>query len=82
MDNRIGAPSAEEERLYKIFTSEDGKYFLEWLRKETIEKPINLGVQDGVQTAMLQSRELGKHDIYHKIIRLIIKITAFYDARK
>jgi hypothetical protein len=78
VDNiRYKKPSDEELKIYSFLTSEDGKVFLEWLRKRTVEKQIGQGVQDGIQTALLTARELGRQDIYHEINRLISKILVY-----
>lgn len=70
-------PMDEEMKIYAQLTSAEGKVFIDWLRKRTIEKPIGLGVQDGIQTALLTARELGRSDIYHEITRLINKVSKY-----
>lgn len=70
-------PKDEELKIYAHLTSSEGKFFMDWLRNRTIEKPIGLGVQDGIQTALLTARELGRSDIYHEITRLINKVSKY-----
>ena len=78
VDNlRNRKPSDEELKVYSFLTSEDGKQFVEWLRKRTIEKQIGYGVHEGIQTALLTARELGRQDVYHEINRLINKVLSY-----
>lgn len=70
-------PSDTEKAIYTLLSSEEGKIFLEWLRKRTIEKQIGYGVDDGVQTAILTARELGRNDVYHEITQLLIKVKKY-----
>jgi hypothetical protein len=62
-----------------MLKSEEGKIFLGWLRKRTIEKQIGYGVADGVQTAILIARELGRGDVYHELNLLLIKLEKYAD---
>ena len=70
-------PSKDEMEIYSFLTSEQGDVFVNWLRKKTIEKQIGHGVQDGIQTALLTARELGRCDVYHEINRLILKVSSY-----
>ena len=70
-------PSNDEMKIYSFLTSDEGKIFVDWLRKRTIEKQIGHGVQDGMQTALLTARELGRCDVYHEINRLILKVFSY-----
>lgn len=70
-------PSPEELKIYSLLTSEEGKMLMDWLRARTIERQIGHGVQDGIQTAILTARELGRNDIYHELSKLLIKVSSY-----
>lgn len=72
-------PSDAEKAIYTMLKSEEGKIFLDWLRKRTLEKQIGYGVEDGVQTAILTARELGRSDVYHELNHLLIKVKKYAD---
>ena len=74
-------PSDQEMVIFNLLTSREGEEFLSWLKQRTIEKQIGLGVQDGVQTAILTARELGRSDIYHEVNRLIVKISSYVNRK-
>jgi hypothetical protein len=74
-------PSDDEIAIYSFLISDEGKVFVEWLRKRTIEKHIGYGVQDGIQTALLTARELGRCDIYHEVNRLILKVSSYVNRK-
>lgn len=74
-------PSDEEKIIGSLLESKEGKFLMDWLRKRTIERQIGHGVQDGVQTAILTARELGRNDIFHEINFLINKVKSYADRR-
>jgi hypothetical protein len=69
--------SETELAIYNLLKTEKGAVFFDWLKKRTVEKQIGYGVADGVQTAILISRELGRNDIYHEIKNLINKVELY-----
>lgn len=77
MKDIVEAFTAEELTLYSMLISKDGEMFMQWLRKRTVDQQIGLGVADGIQTAILTARELGRSDIYHEINRLINKVSKY-----
>lgn len=78
-DRIFKGPSDSEKAVYSMLNTDEGKVFLEWLRKRTIERQIGYGVADGIQTAILTSRELGRQDIYHELNQLLTKMKAYAD---
>jgi hypothetical protein len=67
----------EELKIYSMLISENGEMFLRWLRKRTVDQQMGLGVADGIQTAILTARELGRSDIYHEINKLINRVSKY-----
>lgn len=59
--------------IYRLSKSPEGKVFLDWLRKTTIETPIGTGTptSEGMQIALNTQRQLGRHDIYFEIMKII-----------
>jgi hypothetical protein len=66
-----------EKKIYKMLSTHEGLVFLDWLRDRTIEKQIGAGVSDGIQTAIMTARELGRSDIYHEIKILLSKVSSY-----
>lgn len=75
-------PSDEEKQIYTLLTSKDGKVLLDWLKNRTIEKQIVNPAQDGIQTALMNSRELGRTDIYHEIKRIMLKVSSYVNREQ
>ena len=74
-------PSDEDKKIYSLLSSKEGELFMEWLRKRTIERQLGYGQSDGVQTAILTARELGRHDVYHELKRLIFRISSYVNRK-
>lgn len=82
MDNIIKSkPTPQEKQIYDLLSSKEGQEFMDWLRKKTIERQVGLGVQDGIQTALLTHREVGRCDIYHEITRLLFKVSSYVNRK-
>jgi hypothetical protein len=74
-------PTDEEKKIYSVLSTKEGQEVMSWIRKRTIEKQFGLGVQDGIQTAILTARELGRCDFYHELNKILIKVSLYVNGK-
>jgi len=72
----------EEKQIYSILKTKEGELLMDWLEKKTIKKQLGQGVADGMQTALMTHRELGRRDVYFEFCSLINKIESYVNRNK
>ena len=81
---KIKEYTSQDIEIYNLLTSKEGEQLLDWLEKRYVIRKIDEFQQDGILTALITQRHIGKADVYFELKRHINLIKSFleYESKR